>query len=564
MAILGASFQIGRSALAAYQTAVTITGQNIANVGNADYTRQSGRLAAMYGGMTAGTGVRVSALERHIDTALESRLRLSLADKNAALTRYQTLSQVEALYNELTETDLSTQLSSFFGSFTTLQTDPLDTSSRELVISNAQTVIGTIQRQRDGLLDQVDTLNETTRATVTEINSIASQIADLNELIVTQEASSPGSASALRDDRDALLRDLGELTDVRTKEQSNGVMNVYVGSEPLVDFNIARELTADTSYERGFEQVEVRFTDSGAPLRVNSGQLAALESCRDEDIATQIDSLDQLSKAIIWEVNRVHTSGSGLAAYTAIDGSYSVSNADAAFNTTGGQLDFPVTNGSFQVQIRDEVSGQIKTHLVEVDLDGLKGDDMSLSTLAKTLDELPNLNASVTADNRLQLTTDDGYEVTFADDTSGVLAALGVGTFFEGNNAATIAVRSEIEANPQLIATSLSGADGDGGNAGRLAAALATSSDLLSGNSVQSFQEAMVNRLAVDTAAAETDYTAADSVHSSLLAQRESISGVDLDEEAINLTMYERSFQGASRFLTVVESLSAEILSLLD
>ena len=55
MAILGSAFQIGRSALAAYQSAIAITGQNIANVGNANYTRQSGRLAALSGGMTLTT-----------------------------------------------------------------------------------------------------------------------------------------------------------------------------------------------------------------------------------------------------------------------------------------------------------------------------------------------------------------------------------------------------------------------------------------------------------------------------------------------------------------------------
>ena len=71
MGIFGTSFQIGRSAVAAYQAAISVTGQNIANVGNPNYTRISGHLSSLYGGnvfgVRPGAGVRLSALERHID-----------------------------------------------------------------------------------------------------------------------------------------------------------------------------------------------------------------------------------------------------------------------------------------------------------------------------------------------------------------------------------------------------------------------------------------------------------------------------------------------------------------
>ena len=92
MALLGASFQIGRSALAAYQSAIAITGQNIANVGNPNYTRLTGRLTTLQGGPTLGGvapggGVNLTALERHVDEALESRLRMSLGTRAARCRR---------------------------------------------------------------------------------------------------------------------------------------------------------------------------------------------------------------------------------------------------------------------------------------------------------------------------------------------------------------------------------------------------------------------------------------------------------------------------------------------
>ena len=68
----------------------------------------------------------------------------------------------------------------------------------------------------------------------------------------------------------------------------------------------------------------------------------------------------------------------------------------------------------------------------------------------------------------------------------------------------------------------------------------------------------------MDTAAANTEQEAADAVYSSLLAQREATSGVSLDEETINLMKYEQSFQGASRFLSVLDTLAQEVLSLVQ
>jgi len=119
-----------------------------------------------------------------------------------------------------------------------------------------------------------------------------------------------------------------------------------------------------------------------------------------------------------------------------------------------------------------------------------------------------------------------------------------------------------VRADSRLIATSLDGTPGDGGNAGRLAVAGDTLSTLLGNTSILDFHESLVSGLAVDAGSAAVDYEAADAVYSSLMAQRESISGVSLDEEAINLTKFERSFQGASRFLSVLDGLTDEVLAL--
>ncbi len=568
VAILGAAFQIGRSALAAYQTAVAVTGQNIANVGNPDYTRQSGRLEAMTSGATdmglsPGTGVNVAGLERHVDEALNARLRLALGDKGGAETTYQALSQIESMYNELTDYDLSTQLNALFESFSSLQIDPTETTTRDLVLASANGLVSALHRLRSGLLTHAKDLNDSAAQMTDKANQMASEIAKLNQQIVTSEARSPGGAGALRDRRDSLLRDLGELMEIQTREQDNGVVNVYVGSEPLVDFARSRGLTTRTQLKDGLERVTVRFADNGGTVLLRGGRLGATLAARDTQLVGQLNKLDQLAGALIYEVNKAHTQGQGLVGYTNVTGTYAVQDAAAALNSTAASLTFPVQNGTFLAHIRDQVTGQVTTRMIEVDLDGLNNDDTTLNSLAAALGNLPHVTASVTGDNRLNLALDSGYEITFSQDSSHALASLGVGTFFDGTDAATIAVNSTVQSDTRLLAASASGAAGDGSNAGTLAAVGGQTSTLLTGTSLLDFHESMIGRLATDIQTADNEYQAASTVYDSLYAQREATSGVSLDEEALKLTQYEQAFQGASRFVSVLQTLSDSVLAML-
>ena len=112
---LFSTFNIGRLALSAHQTAMQVTGQNIANASNEDYTRQR----AIFETTPAqdltyaqlGTGVCVAEIQRVIDEALEARIDgagSSLADLAA---QQEILDQIEAIFNELSDTDLSSTLS---------------------------------------------------------------------------------------------------------------------------------------------------------------------------------------------------------------------------------------------------------------------------------------------------------------------------------------------------------------------------------------------------------------------------------------------------------------------
>lgn len=570
MALLGAAFQIGRSALATYQAAIAVTGQNIANLGNPDYARQTARLEALYGGYVSagvvpGLGVGLSGLRRHVDEALEARLRLSNASRSGAQVVHGALSQTETLYNELTDQDISTKLSEFFSSFAQLQTNPRDSGLRSLVIAGADSLVAALHRTRSGLLRQVEELNGQAEGATRQATQMAGEIAKLNVEIARQEADGRTVAGALRDRRDTLLRDLGELMDVQVREQENGLFNVYVGSEPLVQFDRSRGLTVQREQVAGVEIATVRFADNGGTVKLNDGLIFGITQARDVHLRDQLDRLDRLAGGLIYEVNRIHSSGVGLVGYGTLTGLNALDDATVALNDPLAGLPFTVQNGTLIVNVRNQATGQITSRQIEIDLDGLNGDDTSLADLAAALDAVPGLSASVTADRRLQVTADAGNEFWFTEDSSGVLAALGVGALFAGTNAGDIDVAAPIRDDPRLIAASLTGGENDGDNAGRLArlADSAVTSALLNNLSIQDFHEAMIGDLAVEAATAQSDFEAADAVYNGLVAQREAVSGVNVDEEAINLMRFETAYQGAARYVNVLDQTADELLRLL-
>ena len=567
---LGGAFQIGRSALAAYQAALSVTGQNIANLANPSYTRQTGRLVAMHGGpnygyVRPGAGVRIDQLTRHVDAALEARLRLSLGSRSSAEAIYRALSQTEAAYNELTEHDVSTQLSELFARFGELETAPQSNSARGLTIATADTLVNSIRRQRTALVNQITQLNDTAATAARRAGDLTAEIASLNVLIARQEADGMTVAGALRDHRDALLRDLGELMDIQVREQDSGSVNVYVGSEPLVEFDRSRGPIVETVLQNGTEIASVRFADTHGNVVMTDGRLFGLLQARDRYLQDQINRFDTLAAGLIYEVNRIHSTGVGLVGYQDLLGEYAVNDPAVALNSTAAGLPFPLENGTFIVHIRDTATGQEITRQIHIDLDGLNADDTTLNSLAADLNNVPGLTATVTADNRLQLQPAGGHEIWFSEDSSSALAALGLASFFSGQDAGDIAIRDQIRSDPRLIAASLTGELNDGDNAGRLAnLALSTStSSLLGHRSIQDYHETLVTDLAVEAAAAFTDHEATEAVYESLYAQREAISGVNLDEEVVNLAQYETAYQGAARYLSVVESLTDEIMNLL-
>jgi flagellar hook-associated protein 1 len=507
--------------------------------------------------------VTLAEVRRNINEALTARLRMALGDYSGAQAEHTALVDLEAVFNALSDIDLSSQLNAFFNAWSDLENTPEDQAARSLVISQGQTLSESIQRLYQTLARQFEGLNEQVEATVARVNEIGAEVANLNVQIVTAEAGGQVGNSTLRDRRDLLLSELAELVAIQTREQPSGSMTVYIGNEPLVQDGIHRELTTTREFVDGRQVAVIRWADNNRQIRPWGGELEGLLRSRDTHLVSQMDRLDALAVALISDVNRVHAAGQGLEGFETLTGTTGLVDPDAALNTPDNGMPWLPTNGSFQINVTHAATGLEESVRIEVDLDGI-GADTTLNTLAADITaNVANLTASVTVDNRLMLEADTGFTFTFGEDTGGVLGALGLNGFFTGDSAVTIAVDDGVINSPNRVAAATSPLAGDGTNAGRIAGlASATSEYLGTGQSLLDYYNAAMTDLATTTAATKTAVDASDVIAGSLRAQWESVSGVNLDEETVQLLRYERAFQGAARVIATVDEMIQQIIAL--
>jgi len=422
MGLITGALQIGRSALLAYQSALQVVGNNVSNAASSSYTRQTPVLTPATGvilpeGFKPGGGVALSELRRNVDESLEGRIRNATGNLAGSVLRQDMLGRLEGVINELTETDLSTLLQKFFNAFSEVQNHPDDITARSMALTAGESLAHEIQRQRTETFGMRDELNRDLASTAVEANKLVEQIADLNVRVTATESSSAGGASALRDQRDALLRELGEMLQITTREQPDGGFNVYVGNELLIQGGISRGLTSTLETTGGEPKTVVRFADNGGPVPLLGGRMAGMVASRDVDLVGHVAALDSLADALIREVNQVHAQGQGLDGYTGLLGVHDVLSSTAALNSTQAGLQITPRNGSFLITVTDQSTGTASTVRINVDLDGIGAEETLQSLAAQINANVSNVTATATADNRLRLTAATGFDFSFSQDS---------------------------------------------------------------------------------------------------------------------------------------------------
>ena len=566
---LTTSLQIGRSGLLSSQAALQIAGNNLANLTTEGYHKTDAKLTAVraheiQNGIFIGQGVQLSAITRRVDEALEARLRGSVSDQGGSRVTQDLFSEIEAIENELSEVDVSTRLATFFNAWSDLANNPQDLSLRTLVVEEAKTLTDFIQSVRGEFGQMQKRIDDRIGNAVDSVNDLLDRVVDLNRSIALQEGGSGGEATGLRDQRDLVLTELSEYIDFTTVEQNSGALDIFVGSLPLVLGTQNRGLLAESTAVDGQITTTVRIAADNSPADIQSGELGALIRFRGVHLEDAIDTLNTFSNALIYEVNKVHSTGQGLTLLDGVEGTNVVIDSSAALNTAAAGIDFTPRHGSFQFHITQKSTGQRISQTIQVDLDGINpASDTSLASLAASIDAAANVSASITADGRLRITPDTtDFQISFSDDSSGVLAALGVNAFFTGGDSYDIAVNTALVGDPRKIAAAQGHLPGDNRNALALANLRNQNLGSLEGLSIPGYWNRHIENISVRTAQARDQFQADSVVKENLQIQQQAYSGVNADEETIDLMSYQRMYQANARFISVVDELMQTLLTL--
>lgn len=229
---------IGRKGVTASQRALNVIGHNISNAQTEGYSRQrvslkaSNALSDNNGGQV-GTGVQVQEIERVRDNFLDIQIREQLSFKGEVDALSQGLSQLQAVLNEPSDTNIRNSIDVFFASLEDVNNQPENSSIRVTTVERAKSLTTLINVTSKRLNTELDTTNQSITRNVERVNSIGSSLASMN-LDISKVENVGQNPNDILDQRDLILDELAELVNVDITKDKNGILTARVGSHLLV------------------------------------------------------------------------------------------------------------------------------------------------------------------------------------------------------------------------------------------------------------------------------------------------------------------------------------------
>lgn len=535
-------FNTGSSGLLAFQRAIATTSHNIANSETEGYTRQridlQARAPVNHGGGEIGRGVDAYRTERVADRFANARV-VELASEHASQTANRDMArQLDALIAG-EALDVTPAMSEFFAAIEDANADPSSVASREVLLGRTQHLAERF-RALDGQFANVATeTNDRLRASVAEINDLSAAIADVNQRIANGGGQSGTERpNDLLDQREQLLSRLAEHIDVRSLETDGGGLTVTIGSGvPLVLGTDTVELRAVPSDDAP-ERLSIEAGQNGGWIGIDAqlagGAIGGLRRFERESLQPARAELGRTARVLVDQVNAQHREGADLDGNTDIDlftpltpevvtgenntggASITVSVADA---TALRASDYIVVHDGTDVQVRRERDGNTVT---------LTASPQTIDGLSFSLTGAPNAG--------------DRFRVSAV-----------------GSAASAIDVAL---ADPRAVALSTQGsasdptynAVGDNGN-GRALAALQTDAAIEGTSTFSESYGTLVSFVGGRTRTAEIASDSAEALLDDARERKLSISGVNLDEEAIALTRYEQAYRASAQIISTADEL---------
>ncbi|XZE55693.1 flagellar hook-associated protein FlgK [Planctomycetaceae bacterium SH139] len=545
------------------QIGLQTVGTNIANADTEGYIRQTleQTTPAPYrkGNLILGHGVRASGIVQQVDQALQKRMWSAGSDLAAASLRDRVLSDVEALLNDLNGGGLSADLNALNSAIHDLSVEPNDESLREFVVLTADSLSKQVNRLYTDARDYQTELDASLGDTVDRVNFLVEKIADLNLRVTTLEGGNTLSsdASGVRDERYRAIEELSELVKVKVQEQASGAVSIFIGGDYLVADTHARQLYVNN--EREANSGKVLFKDTESEVEITGGELKSMTEGRDTLLGGVLTGLDEMAINLIREFNTVHAQGQGERGFHEITGNLLL-NPTAALNDSGVQ--WPVDGGTFEISLVDVDGNHISLHQIDV-RQGNPVTASSVQTIVEEINAIDGLSAQVMPAGEIHIESElEGVRFAFGADSSGFLAASGLNSFFVGNGAETLSVAPLLKTNPHFLSVSATGVGQDTATLNTLVDLIERDIERNGGSSIRDQYTQIVTRLSQTAANQKAEMSGLAQYYATLNSEHLAITGVNIDEEAIRMIAYQRTFQASSRVIAVANEMLDILTSL--
>lgn len=579
------------------QKAIDITSHNISNANTDGYSRQHAVIetttpytmpatnAAMGAGQL-GTGAQVSAIERYRDTFIDYQIRTQTSTKGQYDTIQTQLGEVESIFNEPSDTGLSTLMSNFFNSWQELAKAPDSSNSRTVVAQQSAALADELNSQYNQLTKLKENAQTEVKNSIVDINSQLKQIDQLNQQIKAVSVSG-NKANDLMDKRDLLLDQLSSSFNINVSNTSLDGINVSpVDTSGIASPNMVNSVEDGTqktlSYISDIQPVVPSTID---PATGNPEYTITYYSFGDTSKAANRQTLTIAATAAeaktIDENRTIWTDSNGI-----------------AVDSTGAQINQPGTvYNTSQLKLFQPSDGQMKGYtVVQQDVDNYID---QLNSVAKVLAFSVNtIHSGVTdpaSDGMPFFVNSDVAQY----DANGVMSnPTAIAAAEQDITAANISVNKQIITDPSQIKTrtndykyqtesdNLEDGEADGARATAIAglantlikisdvgSAINVRSDLFStgentisadgmtmgnnasGTTIEGYFKDTIDKLGVQSQEAQRMVTNQDTLLSNFQNSKASISGVSLDEEMANLIQYQHAYQANAKVISTIDSL---------
>ena len=306
---------IASNAVASYQRALGTVSNNIANVNTEGYSRQDVVLKdtapSKAANMFFGTGVALQAVKRQFDAFAESNLRNSTSDLSSQKPMVEYTKRVMDIMGDKS-VGLSSALDDFFGAANALSADPASSVLRSSFLRASEGVSSRFA-ELSGQLGLVGTeTNQALESTTKQVNTLTSQLALVNQNMASS-ATEDGQSAEILDRRDLILRQLSDLVRIKTSFNTNGSVNVALGSTTtqgiVVNGMKSRPIGIDTSVPGKMELLLDPYGNSESLASASGGQLGGLQTFISQVLEPAQKSLNFLAKTLVNETNQIQTNG---------------------------------------------------------------------------------------------------------------------------------------------------------------------------------------------------------------------------------------------------------------